>query len=375
MGAMCTTPETGRAAFASVPYRNEAAPHPQIPYKTGKQQQPLATLIQTPSTLPLSELTTDGIVCLRGLYGQFNTEPVPNAAWLRGVMSEAEWEADVTSVTAAAAAPATRAYASSTSPSLKHPLHSVLADGQEFISFERVGGNEGHGLVVIKRIFLWWEDDVDMSTPALYWNDSGPSQVVTGQMRVRNEQALRPGRYNVYQPHDYCSPPRQGFPNGCCFDLCDSTGMPRLFLAAESLQASVVWRVAFRRAVTTRDARKAERQPQLVDPAAVMSKQIAAATLRVQQLNARYEHAGRGEQVKWLFQPMMTQTGGMRDACQLQLHCRQMAAPAAAGSGQEQAEANALQDEPPPPYESVAALPTSASADTMVDIGVVKQYT
>ena len=101
------------------------------------------------------------------------------------------------------------------------------------------------------------------------------------------------------------------------------SGHANLNLAAESPAMRTAWLSA--QAEGTRDspARYMHRRQRVQERNATVQAQMDAAAARVQLLNARYEQAGRGAQVKWFFQRPPLQSGAAPSACcQLLLRCR-----------------------------------------------------
>ena len=180
MGAICSS--DGSAAFASIPYGT--APWQQKEHRLYSEQeshQQLDPSLADPaiSSLPLSELTPGELISVQGHAGQFNPAPVLDSAWLRGALSEAEWQADVASINAAAlSAGAGGSRATLDSAGVGSPGADVLFSGTEFIAFTHSRGSA----TTAHRVFLWYEDAPSTSVPSThtrmfgsyYWNDRGP---------------------------------------------------------------------------------------------------------------------------------------------------------------------------------------------------------
>ena len=111
---------------------------------------------------------------------------VLNVGWLNGVISEAEWQADIASINAAARAAAAPVGSTSgeeeaaAAALLKNEtaVPAVLANGLELIRFVSCGrymlDTYAH------RFFIWWQDgafDSSDALGALYWNEYDPERV------------------------------------------------------------------------------------------------------------------------------------------------------------------------------------------------------
>ena len=333
MGASCST-DAGAAAliFAQTPYKPAMYQQPQLAdgqqqcSPAAQQQRQLYLQLQRGliPTLPLSEVTAGQLISLRGRGGLFNDSPLLDPGWLCGVMSEAEWQADVTSVNAASLAAADSHYLATLDTSAAGlRLPAILSAGIECIAFTT--GEKGSGGTA-QRVFLWYEAGEQGHT--FCWNDSGPiKRKMAGHYLNRSDMSkVMVGKKSVPLQSSVAS----AFPATVCFCIVNRSQHAVLSVAVESSAVQAAWLSAVRaltpiyvkrRGQQTRAAALASQRQR---EAATQQRQLEAATSRVQQLNAQYEQANRGEHVKWFFQRLQQEGNGPAAVgpCQLLLRCR-----------------------------------------------------
>ena len=207
-----------RAAIASTPYKQRSQPFQalasqvrSVPQQSSDAIKPHPCMFPSDS-LPLTELTVGQVISLQGRAGQFNDVPVLNAGWLNGVMSKAEWQADIASINAAArcaTAPTGSTLSGDEAVSDDTAIPAILANGRERFGLVRC---DQPSYTFAHRIFIWFEDGALGSADpkgTLYWNEYGPERVKSAGNCVRIahlETNPEPGERRLIDPDSHPFP-------------------------------------------------------------------------------------------------------------------------------------------------------------------------